>query len=135
MAEVGRIDTAFVPPDTPQAPAVEPADFSMLGGPTYQLFRRAHLSDDALTLVHRRILRRAGHGSAAAAVGVAGPGMGREHQGSFLLDAEAHARFSVAMPLLVVAELVVHVRMKRVRSPVPRAIVVSDSDRPRFGGE
>ena len=28
----------------------------MLGGPLYQLLRRTHLSDDALALVHRRVL-------------------------------------------------------------------------------
>ena len=34
-----------------------PADFSIvLGGPLYQLLRRAHLSDDALALVNRRIV-------------------------------------------------------------------------------
>ena len=40
-------------------PAVskEQPDFSIvLGGPLYQLFRRAHLSGDALELVRRRIL-------------------------------------------------------------------------------
>ena len=40
-------------------PAVskEEPDFSIvLGGPLYQLFRRAHLSGDALQLVRRRIL-------------------------------------------------------------------------------
>ena len=44
--------------NTPPEPlAEEPADFSLvLGGPLYQLLRRSHLSDDALTLVHRRIL-------------------------------------------------------------------------------
>ena len=35
----------------------EPADFSLvLGGPLFQLLRRSRMSDDALTLVHRRIL-------------------------------------------------------------------------------
>src|SRR4029078_10748825 len=35
----------------------EAADFSLvLGGPLYQLLRRSHLADDALELVHRRIL-------------------------------------------------------------------------------
>jgi hypothetical protein len=32
-------------------------DFSLvLGGPLYQLFRRAHLSGDTLELLHRRML-------------------------------------------------------------------------------
>src|SRR4029453_507103 len=40
-----------------QGPAQDPAEFSLvLGGPIYQLLRRARLTDDALTLVHRRIL-------------------------------------------------------------------------------
>ena len=35
----------------------EPTDFSLvLGGPLYQLLRRAHLSGDALELMRRRIL-------------------------------------------------------------------------------
>ncbi len=35
----------------------DPQDFSLvLGGPLFQLLRRAHLSDDALTLVRQRII-------------------------------------------------------------------------------
>ncbi len=38
-------------------PFPPPPDFSIvLGGPLYQLLRRAHLSDDALALVHRRVV-------------------------------------------------------------------------------
>ena len=51
-----------------------PPDFSLvLGGPLYQLLRRAHLTDDALMLQRRRIvvisLLRL-----AAAAGARGPG-------------------------------------------------------------
>ena len=43
--------------DTPGLAAEDSADFSLvLGGPLYQLLRRSHLSDDTLTLVHRRII-------------------------------------------------------------------------------
>ncbi len=88
----------------------------MLGGPIYQLLRRAHLTDDALTMVHRRIL---------AGVLITwfpllllaiweGRAWGGEIKVPFLLDAETHARFLVAMPLLILAELVVHLRMRRV---------------------
>jgi hypothetical protein len=90
-------------------------DFSLvLGGPLYQLLRRAHLTDDALTLVRRRIVvitllawlpllvlsMLEGHaleGSAAV---------------PFLIDAEVHVRYLVALPLLVIAELVVHRRLR-----------------------
>jgi hypothetical protein len=35
----------------------DPPDFSLvLGGPLFQLLRRAHLSDDALTMVRQRII-------------------------------------------------------------------------------
>ena len=39
----------------------------------------------------------------------------------FLHDVELHARFLLAMPLLIVAELVVHWRMRPVVRAVPRA--------------
>jgi hypothetical protein len=43
--------------ETPAPLGDEPADFSLvLGGPLFQLLRRSRLSDDALTLVHRRAI-------------------------------------------------------------------------------
>ncbi len=45
------------PPTSGDRPPQEPFDFSLdLGGPLFQRLRRAHLSDDALTLVKKRIL-------------------------------------------------------------------------------
>ena len=93
----------------------DPADFSLvLGGPLYQLLRRAHLSDGALQLQRRRIvvitlmawlplLVLSALGGQLLGGGVAVP---------FLMDADVHVRFLVAMPLLVAAELVVHQRMR-----------------------
>ncbi|MCU0971047.1 MAG: hypothetical protein MUF57_04435 [Gammaproteobacteria bacterium] len=47
-------------PSTPadgSNPLENPPDFSLvLGGPLFQLLRRAHLSDDALLLVRQRIV-------------------------------------------------------------------------------
>jgi len=94
----------------------DPPDFSLvLGGPLYQLLRRAHLSDDALHLQRRRIVVIAllawlpllllstlgGH----VLGGVAVP---------FLMDVDVHVKFLVVIPLLVGAELVVHQRMRTV---------------------
>src|SRR5215203_957043 len=102
--------------DTPGVPA-DRADFSLvLGGPLYQLLRRSHLSDDTLTLVHRRIL---------VAVLITWVPLlllctweGRVWWGNvrvpFLFNAEVHARFLLALPLLVFAELVIHHRMRHV---------------------
>ena len=122
------------PPQAP-GPLSEPANFSLvLGGPLYQLLRRSHLSDDALTLVHRRIL-----------VGVLITWVpllllsiveGRAWWGAtdvpFLLNFEIHARLLLAMPLLVVAELVVHVRMRRPLVQFLDRKLIRESDVPRF---
>ena len=92
-----------------------PQDFSLvLGGPLFQLLRRVHLTDDALTLLRRRVIiisllcwlpllvlsalegqMIAGH----AAV-------------PFLRDVVVHVRFLVALPLLICAELMVHRRLR-----------------------
>jgi len=93
----------------------EAPDFSLvLGGPLFQLLRRAHLSDDALTMARRRII-------AISLVAwlpllVLSTLEGRLLDGSvvvpFLLDFEVHIRYLVTLPLLIAAELVVHRRMR-----------------------
>ena len=86
----------------------------VLGGPLFQLLIAAHLSDDALHVVHRRIIAfvllawlpllvLSFVGGQALAGSVAVP---------FVRDVEVHARFLVALPLLVIAELMVHQRMR-----------------------
>jgi hypothetical protein len=92
----------------------DPPDFSLiLGGPLFQLLRRAHLSDDALMLVRQRIVVIVLLAwlpllvlSALEGQVLSGPAV------PFLLDMEVHIRFLVALPLLIVAELVVHQRMR-----------------------
>ena len=113
----------------------DPSDFSLvLGGPMYQLLRRAHLSDDALTLVHRRIL-------AAVIITwlpllILSTWEGRAWAGDvrvpFLLHVEVHGRFLVALPLLILAELVVHTRMRRLVAQFFARDLVPEPDRPRF---
>lgn len=94
----------------------EPGDFSLvLGGPLYQLWRRLFLSGPALELLGRRMIGIPviawlpllllslwdGH----AFSGVAVP---------FFYDFSVHARFLVAVPILLLAEIVVHQRIQRV---------------------
>lgn len=113
----------------------EPGDFSIvLGGPIYQLLRRAYLSDDALQLVHRRILAfsvitwlpllvlSAWEGRAWAG-GVRIP---------FLFDVEAHVRFLLALPLLIWAELVVNQRMRGVVRGFLDRRLIPEHERGRF---
>lgn len=109
-------------------------NFSLvLGGPLYQLLRRARLSDDALSLVRRRIV--------FAVLLMWGPllllsALERHLLGNvavpFLHDLEVHVRFLLAVPLLVVAELIVHQRMRPiVRTFLDRQLIPAD-DLPRF---
>jgi len=91
------------------------SDFSLvLGGPLFQLLRRAHLADDALMMVRQRVILIAL--LAWLPLLVLSATEGQLLRGSapvpFLLDAEVHIRFLVAMPLLIIAELVVHRRMR-----------------------
>jgi hypothetical protein len=106
---------------SPQQPAVDlgglPADFSLvLGGPLYQLFRRTRLSGGALELVRRRIvvITLLAWIPLLVLTFLDGVAYGDKVAVPFLLDIDAQVRFLVALPLLVVAELVVHVRMRTV---------------------
>jgi len=112
-----------------------PLDFSLvLGGPLFQLFRRTHLSGDGLELLRRRIL--------AITIFtwlpllllsvIEGHALGGSIKISFLRDIEAHVRFLIALPVLLGAELVVHIRLGSVvRRFVERNIVVAE-ERPKF---
>jgi hypothetical protein len=112
----------------------EADSFSLvLGGPLFQLLRKVHLGGDALELLHRRIaasvLLTWVPLLVLSALSIIAGSAGRI---SFLHDIEAHARFLVALPILIGAELLVHVR---IRSFVRRFIewrIVLPKDVPTF---
>jgi hypothetical protein len=118
-------------------PAADEArpDFSLVqGGPLFQLFRRAHLSGDALELLWRRVLFIAAFAWVPLLVlsVASGQAFGDSVAIPFVKDVEAHVRFLVALPLLIGAELVVHRRLSpAVRQFVQRRIVRTE-DLPRF---
>ena len=131
------IDASVNRTETPSPLTQEPADFSLvLGGPLYQLLRRSRLSDDALTLVHRRIL--AGVLITWLPLLLLSAWEGRAWWGAtdvpFLLNFEVHARFLLALPLLFVAELVVHMRMRRALMHFLARDLIRETDVPRFNG-
>jgi hypothetical protein len=93
----------------------QPPDFSLfLGGPLFQLLRRARLTDDALLLLRQRIVVIALFAWLPLLLlsALEGQLLGGDVAVPFLLDLETHIRFLVALPLLIVAELVVHQRMR-----------------------
>ena len=90
-------------------------DFSLvLGGPLFQLLRRAHLSDDTLMLVRQRIIVISLFAWLPLLVlsALEGKLLGGNVAVPFLMDVEVHVRFLVVVPLLIAAELVVHRRMR-----------------------
>jgi hypothetical protein len=120
--------------DEPTA-AGEPLDFSLvLGGPLYQLFRRAHLTGDAMELLHRRVLAFVLMTWVPLLVlsALGGHAVGHSIRVPFLLDFETHARFLVALPALILAELLVHVRHRHLVQRFVDRRIVSVEDMPKF---
>src|SRR5579863_257942 len=94
----------------------EQPDFSLvLGGPLFQLLRRAHLSGPALELLRRRVLIISLFAWLPLAVlsTIEGHLLGSQNL-PFLRDIESHVRFLVALPVLILAELIVHRRLRSV---------------------
>jgi TPR repeat protein len=83
----------------------EADSFSLvLGGPLFQLLRKVHLKGDALELLHRRIIASVLlTWFPLLVLSVVGRGAGGVGRISFLHDIEVHARFLVAVPILIAA--------------------------------
>jgi hypothetical protein len=120
-------------PETASEPP-EVRDFSLvLGGPLYQLFRKAHLSGDAMELATRRvILIPLILWLPLALLSAIDSFLGRSAPIGFFKDLEVQVRFLVALPALILAELIVHERI----TPVVRRFVerrmIRHEDKPRF---
>ncbi|MFL6580925.1 MAG: hypothetical protein ACJ8G2_09295 [Burkholderiales bacterium] len=113
----------------------EPFEFSLvLGGPLYQLFRRAHLSRTTLELLRPRIVVISLFAwlPLVLLAGLNRHLLGEDVAVPFLLDIEVNVRFLVAMPLLIVAELVVHQRMHLVVKQFLERDLIPEIARARF---
>jgi hypothetical protein len=123
-------------PGTSAGSAAVPEDFSLvLGGPLYQLLLKTRLASPALGLLHRRMLVIPAlawlpllvltlmEGNALGGVGV-----------PFLSDIEAYARFLLAMPILLLAEPVVHQQVREIIREFRGRGIVSAESMPRFEG-
>lgn len=110
-------------------------DFSLvLGGPLFQLLRRAHLSDNALLLVRQRILVIVGVAwlPLVLLTGLDGTLLDGKVTTPFLLDVETYTRYLVALPLLILAELVVHIRLRPMARIFLERGLIPDGQRARF---
>src|SRR5258707_15603403 len=111
-------------------------DFSLvLGGPLFQIFRGAYLSGSALELLYRRMVFITAIAWLPLLVlsiwegHVWGSGISLP----FLHDVYAHARFLIALPLLLAAELFVDRRMRNIVRQFLERGLIPDSDRSQFG--
>ncbi|HZX90248.1 MAG TPA: hypothetical protein VFE67_06370 [Rudaea sp.] len=117
------------------SPLADPPDFSLiLGGPLYQLLRRAHLSGDALELLTRRVaVLSLLTWLPLLVLSVAeGHAWGDSVKLPFLFDVDVNARFLLALPLFVVAEIVVHQRMRPVVAAFVKRGLIPDAGRAQF---
>ncbi len=112
----------------------ESPDFSLvLGGPLYRMFRRAHLTGPGLELLHRRIVFL----WLVSWVPLAVLSLAEGHllggaKFSFLRDIETQVRFLVSLPILMLAEIAVHRRIRIVvKAFVERRIVIQE-EFPKF---
>lgn len=112
----------------------EVEDFSLvLGGPLFQLLRKAHLEGNALELLYRRII---------ASILLTwlpllilsrfGSRVGSVARISFLHDIEVHARFLIALPVLIAAELLVNARIRLIVRRFVEWRIVLPEDMPVF---
>jgi hypothetical protein len=106
----------------------------VLGGPLFQLLRRTHLSGNALELLQQRVIVISL--VAWLPLLVLSLAQGRALGGSvavpFLWDVDVHLRFLVALPLLIVAELVVYQRMRFVAREFLERNLIPENGLTRF---
>jgi hypothetical protein len=106
----------------------------VLGGPLFQLCRRTHLGGDALELLHRRVI--AAVLLAWVPLLVLSCAEGNVWSGKvklpFLHDIEMQVRLLLALPLLILAELIVHQRMRPVVQQFLARRLIPDAARARF---
>jgi len=112
----------------------EAHDFSLvLGGPLFQLLRKAHLEGDHLELLPRRLLTvTLVAWLPLLLLSTFGSPVGNLGRLSFFHDVEVHVRFLIALPILIAAELIVHLRIRAVVSRFVDYRIVLPQDLPRF---
>ena len=128
-----RIESSV--PRTQSGPVfLESPDFSLvLGGPTFQLLRRAHLEGEHLELLARRLLViTLAVWLPMLVLATLGSPAGNIGRISFFRDVEVHVRFLIALPVLIAAELIVHLRIRPVVRRFVERSMVPPEELPRF---
>lgn len=114
---------------------LEGKDFSLvLGGPFFQLLKRVHLTGNALELIKQRtiIISMMAWLPLFLLSLVKGQAWGEGLNLPFIEDIEVHIRFLVAVPLMIMAELVVHQRMLMVVKQFHERNLIPESSEAQF---
>jgi hypothetical protein len=117
-----------------RAPLQEPPDFSLvLGGPLYQMLRRARLTGPTLELLRRQVVLSV----LVCWVPLAVLSLAQAHflggaKLTFFRDIETHVRFLVSLPVLILAEMLVHERIWPVVKRFVERRVVTQEELPQF---
>src|SRR3974377_1325663 len=117
------------------AASSDPYEYSLFrGGPLYQPEHRARLSGSALELLRRRVVVISLFAWVPLLILaiVSGRAWGNAVRVPFLADIEVHLRFLLALPLLIVAELVVHQRLRGMVAQFLKRDLIADSSRAKF---
>ena len=106
----------------------------VLGGPLYQLWRRLHAAGPTLDLLVRRVIAipLVAWLPLLVLTVYEGVAIGRVVPVPFLYDLDAHARFLVAIPLFLLAEVVIHQRIRLVVRQFVDAGIVTPEVLPGF---
>lgn len=109
-------------------------DFSLvLGGPLYQLLLRSKLIQPPLGHLGSRIgVITSFAWLPLVALAIVGGRFAGGVKLPFLYDFEVHARLLFALPLLILAELIVYVRMRAITAQFIERQIITDSVRPAF---
>jgi hypothetical protein len=112
-----------------------PLDFSLVqGGPLFQLLYRAHLYGDGFTLLQRRAVFFSLFAWLPLLVfsALGGELVDGDATLPFLKDVDVHVRFLVVVPLLIIAEVVVHQFLRPLVAHFLKQGLIPESARPRF---
>jgi hypothetical protein len=133
LGSVARMSVLGVHPVDEFEGVSDATDFSLvLGGPLYQLFRRARLTGDTLELLHRRMVMIVVITWLPLLMlsFVAGPAAPLKIP--FLRDIDTQVKLLVALPLLISAELLVHLRSRSVARNFLSRHIIPAADLPRL---
>jgi hypothetical protein len=116
------------------APLQEPPDFSLaVGGPVYRMLNRLRPAGRVLQLLRRQaavsilicwvplVVLSLAQGNFSGGIKL-----------SFLRDIETHVRFLVSLPVLVLAEIVVHRRIRPIITRFVERNLITPEERPKY---